>query len=107
MANFACVVVVLSLYCCEQLQGLFSHSKIPSLLNPATHTFKMAQWADHASTGEGDMGTNVVWMYPQVQVVTRNEKVLYSGYRFKAVSREMSCALAVVAGVSFCSKQNT
>ena len=93
--------------CSEQLQGLWSHSKTPSLLNPATHTFKMAQWADGATTGEGDMGTNVVWMYPQVQVVTRNEKVLYSGYRFKAVSREMSCALAVVSGVSFCSKQNT
>ena len=51
-----------------QLQGLFEHkAKVPSLLNPATHTFKMASWADNASVGEGDMGTNVVWMYPQVR----------------------------------------
>jgi hypothetical protein len=51
-----------------QLQGLFEHkAKVPSLLNPATHTFKMASWADKASVGEGDMGTNVVWMYPQVR----------------------------------------
>ena len=34
---------------------------------PATHTFKMASWADNASVGEGDMGINVVWMYPQVR----------------------------------------
>lgn len=51
-----------------QLQGLFEHkANVPSLLNPATHTFKMASWADKASVGEGDMGTNVVWMYPQVR----------------------------------------
>ena len=51
----------------EQLQGLFEHkTKVPSLLNPATHTFKMSEWADKATVGEGDMGTNVVWMYPQV-----------------------------------------
>jgi hypothetical protein len=51
----------------EQRTTLFEHAtKTPSLLNPATHTFKMAQWADHASVGEGEMGTNVVWMYPQV-----------------------------------------
>ena len=50
-----------------QLQALFhQNSKVPSLLNPATHTFKMSQWADKATVGEGDMGTNVVWMYPQV-----------------------------------------
>jgi hypothetical protein len=50
-----------------QLQSLFHHNaKVPSLLNPATHTFKMSEWADKATVGEGDMGTNVVWMYPQV-----------------------------------------
>eukprot|EP00277_Geminigera_cryophila_P015560 CAMPEP_0179437294 /NCGR_PEP_ID=MMETSP0799-20121207/21212_1 /TAXON_ID=46947 /ORGANISM="Geminigera cryophila, Strain CCMP2564" /LENGTH=63 /DNA_ID=CAMNT_0021218137 /DNA_START=20 /DNA_END=211 /DNA_ORIENTATION=- len=48
------------------LQGLWEHAKTPSLLNPATHTFKMSQWADKATVGEGDMGTNVVWMYPQL-----------------------------------------
>lgn len=30
------------------------------------HTFKMSQWAANADVGEGDMGTNVVWMYPQL-----------------------------------------
>lgn len=32
----------------EQLQSLFDNQKnVPSLLNPATHTFKMSQWADN------------------------------------------------------------
>jgi len=30
--------------CVSQLQGLWEHAKTPSLLNPATHTFKMSQW---------------------------------------------------------------
>jgi len=51
----------------QLLESLFSHHKnIPSLMNPATHTFKMSQWAANADVGEGDMGTNVVWMYPQL-----------------------------------------
>jgi hypothetical protein len=25
-----------------------------------------SQWADSSSVGEGEMGTNVVWMYPQL-----------------------------------------
>jgi hypothetical protein len=65
-----CVCVCVRARACGsvQLQGLFEHkAKVPSLLNPATHTFKMASWADKASVGEGDMGTNVVWMYPQVR----------------------------------------
>ena len=64
----ACVLHVCVCVCVlVQLQGLFEHkTKVPSLLNPATHTFKMSQWADNATVGEGDMGTNVVWMYPQV-----------------------------------------
>ena len=51
-----------------QLQGLWEHStKVPSLFNPATHTFKMAQEADAATSGEGNLGTNVVWMFPKVE----------------------------------------
>eukprot|EP00286_Rhodomonas_abbreviata_P008012 CAMPEP_0181337750 /NCGR_PEP_ID=MMETSP1101-20121128/28209_1 /TAXON_ID=46948 /ORGANISM="Rhodomonas abbreviata, Strain Caron Lab Isolate" /LENGTH=38 /DNA_ID= /DNA_START= /DNA_END= /DNA_ORIENTATION= len=34
----------------------------------------MSQWADSASSGEGDMGTNVVWMYPQLWHVDGKKK---------------------------------
>ena len=55
-------------FCPSQLQGLWEHStKVPSLFNPATHTFKMAQEADAATSGEGNLGTNVVWMFPKVE----------------------------------------